>query len=70
MVFFVAAALRRRVLHGGGLFGVVVPAPFASLSTPDHPRDLLTAGVRIVGGTVVCVFPSPLSSSGVEARPC
>jgi hypothetical protein len=52
---FVAAVLRRRVLHGGGPFGVVVPALFASLSTPDHTGDLLTTRVRFVGGPMVCV---------------
>jgi hypothetical protein len=53
---FVAAVLWRRVLHDGGPFGVVVPAPFASLPTPDHTGDLMTARVRFVGGPVVCVF--------------
>jgi hypothetical protein len=53
---FVAATLRQRVLHGGSLFGVVVPTPFASLSTPDHGGDLMTARVRNVGGPMVCVF--------------
>jgi hypothetical protein len=42
VVCFVAAAPRRRVLHGGGLLGVVTSAPWFLYSALDHVVGLMS----------------------------
>jgi hypothetical protein len=59
MTYFDAMALRRSVLHNGGIINVMASAPFVSHSALDPVSGSMTASVWFVGW---CCEPSVLLS--------